>query len=272
VISAVSFAHSDRRASASVGQCRSKAGQMSPPPVAASAASPPRARVVKGTFQSEVTSRAVGATNRVVAILGKDTASDRAVRDALTGGRATPEVAAKAQRIRKILDEHRAYLRASGLDVGERRNYFPRQYDEHAIAADPNGFRAAVAGEYQAAGLSASDANDAARAFFEAATGIASRTGFADLSLSTSNVKGRTLPPSADQALEKWLVTDPREALARYFNRTTRLAEFTRRFGKNGELADEWFARMARQGWRRMTSPRCARILRAPPGPWACRA
>jgi len=215
------------------------------------ATDPGTGRVVKQTFETEWRTRTRGLTNRTMAILGKDIsdADARAVRDVLAGGRASsPEIADKAKRIRKILEAHHAYLKSAGVEVGKQANFFPRQYDEMAIRSDPNGFRQAVEGQYIKAGLSAADAQDAARAFTDEVLGQAT-VGFRNEALLSANsLKGRSLPASADAALAKWLVTDPRVALSRYFDRTTRVAEFTKRFGKNGELAAEWFARMARQG------------------------
>ena len=215
------------------------------------ASDPGTGRVVKATYESAVTSRRQGTTNRIFAVLGKgiDETTARQVRDAMTGGRAaSPEVAAQARQIRGILDEHHKYLKAAGVEVGRQENYFPRQYDEEAIRSDPAGFRTAVQKQYEVAGLKPADAADAARAFTDEVTGQATMGFRNEALLSANSLKDRSLPPSADAALAQWMVTDPRVALSRYIARTTRVAEFTRRFGKNGELAAEWFSRMARQG------------------------
>ena len=52
---------------------------------------------------------------------------------------------------------------------------------------------------------------------------------------SSAYTKGRTLPADADRMMQRWLVTDPVEALAGYFDGSTRHAEFVARFGPNGQ-------------------------------------
>lgn len=212
------------------------------------ATDPGTGRVVKGTYQTEVTSHAVGLTNRAVNVLGPSTGVDRAVRDALATGRTTnPDVAVKASRIRNLLDEQRAFMRESGVEVGEQKNYFPREYDEHTVAASRDDFLRDAAAEYEKTGLDATEAHNAAVAFFERITRV-TMPGWTPDTIGPTSTKARVLPASADDALARYMITDPRDVLARYFLRTTREAEFTRRFGKNGAEVTKWFEQMRRDG------------------------
>ncbi|MFT8247107.1 hypothetical protein [Roseomonas sp. BN140053] len=135
------------------------------------------------------------------------------------------------------------------MELGYTRGrYYPRMYDADRILADPEGFAEAAQRVYRRVGLNAADARAAAEDWIDRLSGVG--RGAADYAHTpTGNfTKGRALPADTDTLMRDWLVTDPRQALSHYFERTSRLAEFTRRFGKSGEKAEEMFTAMRRGG------------------------
>lgn len=60
--------------------------------------------------------------------------------------------------------------------------------------------------------------------------------------------KKRVLPPETDDIMRDYLVTNPLDALPIYFTKAASLAEFTRRFGKQGKKLTAWLKEAARAG------------------------
>jgi hypothetical protein len=210
---------------------------------------PGSGRRVAGGYQETADATARSLNNRVATILrsiGNDTAALGRVRDILTGTTPRGVTAAEraaAGRLRTLLDEHHAWLTkrlgSAEKEMGYvRGRYFPRRFDAEAIQADLDGFTADATALYRRMGLDAEQARMAADEWGNRVMGIGGGARYADTPAS-AYTKGRTLPPDADTLMRKWLVTDPREALAGYLEGSTRHAEFVSRFGPNGQKFDE---------------------------------
>ncbi|MCK8786604.1 hypothetical protein M0638_19700 [Roseomonas sp. NAR14] len=208
--------------------------------------------MVKETFQTAYEARAKSMLNRARNLMGEpgDAAADQRLRDLLTG-QARPRdaaEAAKAANVRRLLDDQRAYLAKAGVELGERRGYFPRIFDAERIMADSEAFAQDAAALYRKMGLNAADARRAAEDWLDRLAGVGRGAGEYGHTPTGNFTKGRQLPPEADAMLRRWMVTDPREALRTYFDRSSRMAEYTRRFGRSGEKVEELFSAMRRQG------------------------
>ncbi len=219
------------------------------------ATDPGTGRVVRETFESDFEGRAKAMMNRLGNLAGRDLddAGWERLRDLLTGT-ARPRDAAEAARVqsvRKLLDEQHAYLTKAGVDLGYvRGRYFPRVLDTETVLANSERFQADAAALYRRMGLGAADARQAAEDWFNRVLGVG--RGGRDYAHAPAGrfTKGRTLPSDADRLMRAWYATDPREALSIYFRSSSRIAEFTRRFGRNGEKADALFDAMLRKGVR----------------------
>ncbi len=211
------------------------------------ASDPGTGRLVRETFQSAYEARAKSMTNRLATVIRDlDDGALGRMRDALATGRGRDEVSG---RVRRLLDEQHDYLRKAGLDLGYvRGRYFPRVLDTDAVLVNRDAFLADAQSLYRRMGLDAANAREAAEEWFGRAAGLGGASRFADAPTGTAHTRGRALPPDADEMLRRWYVTDPRETLTRYFQNSSRNAEFVRRFGVNGKLADEAFDRMAKAG------------------------
>jgi hypothetical protein len=223
------------------------------------ATDPGSGTVSRAGYQETADAKVRQMGNRVANMLreiGDDSAALGRVRDILTGQTVRGATAAEktaASRLRGLLDEHHAWL-SKRLGSAEREmgyvrgRYFPRRFDSQAIQADLDGFTADASALYRRMGLDADTAKLAAEEWANRVMGVgAGASRYADTP-SGAFTKGRTLPPDADTAMRKWLVTDPREALAGYFESSTRHAEFVARFGPNGQKLDEAMAGMRKAG------------------------
>lgn len=210
---------------------------------------PGSGRAIRGGYQETADATARSLSNRVATVLrplGEDAASLGRVRDILTGNMprgATPAERTAAARLRTMLDDHHAWLSKrlgdAQRDMGYvRGRYFPRRFDAEAIQADLDGFVTDATALYRRMGLSVDQAKLAADEWANRVMGIGGGARYADTPAS-AYTKGRTLPPDADQAMRKWMVTDPRVALNDYFDGSVRHAEFVSRFGPNGQKFDE---------------------------------
>lgn len=213
------------------------------------ATDPGEGRKIGETYQTAFESQHARMANRLRNIVGKDAGETEwaALRDQLTGKKGMTET---ARRVRALLDEQHDYLKAAGLDLGYvKGRYFPRRYDVDKILADPDSFRADAEKFYRSRlGLSADEAAEAAGDWLARVSGVGPLYGHTPIS--AKHTKGRVLPPEADTDLARWLDTDTRNALDGYFRTTSRLAEFTRRFGPNGKKADEMFRAMLDAGMK----------------------
>jgi len=236
---------------------------------------PGRGRVVAQTFERAYEMRAGGMTNRLFNILGDKVKPEfeERIADILSGrkralaGSREEEV---ARRIRKLLDEQHKYLTEAGLDVGYvKGKYYPRVIDTDAVLKDPAGFKEKAAEVYRGMTGGAEDgvplpkmtpeeAAQAAEDWYARILGVSDGDFMSGLP-SSNHTKGRTLPAEADTILREFYITDPRANLTAYFRQTSRAAEFARRFGKNGEKAEELFNAMLKKG----VDPRDVNSLRA---------
>ena len=210
------------------------------------ATDPGSGRVVRAGFQQAAEERSRTLGNRLrntLAPLGDDVEALGRVRDLLTGGTprgmtSTEQVIAR--RLRNLLDEHHAWL-TKMLGSAERElgyvrgKYFPRRYNAEKVQADLAGFTADAETLYRSAGLEPDIARLAADEWANRLLGVGTGSARYGDTPTSSFTKGRTLPPNADEVMRRWLVTDPREALAAYFENSTRHAEFVSRFGPNAE-------------------------------------
>ncbi len=237
---------------------------------------PGRGRVVGQTYERAFEMRAGGMTNRLFNLLGEKVKPEFEARvaDILAGRRKAVAGSSEeemARRLRKLLDEQHKYMTEAGLDVGYvRGRYYPRVVDTEAVLANPAGFKEKAAEVYRsmvaAKGegpdaplpkMTPEEAEAAAEAWYGRILGVSDGAHPAGLP-GGSPTKGRTLPAEADKILEEFYIKDPRANLTAYFRQTSQAAEFTRRFGKNGEKADELFNSMLRKG----VPPRVVESLR----------
>jgi hypothetical protein len=212
---------------------------------------PGRGRVVEQTYERAVQMRAMGTANRLSNMLtGLSDAEVTKVGDVLAGRSRALSVskeATAAGRIRKLLDEQHDYLREAGVEVGYVKGYYPRVVDEDAVLKNADGFKTKAAEVYRKMGLSAEEATDAASDWYSRILGV-SDGAYASGLPSARHTKGRTLPAEADKILADFYVKDPRVNLTAYLRQTSRAAEFARRFGANGEKAEELFNAMLKKG------------------------
>jgi len=153
-------------------------------------------------------------------------------------------------RARRVLEETKAEAKTAGNVMGYvRGRYFPRLYDAERALKNTEGFLRDAGTVYRKMGLSAGEARLAAEDWLDRLAGVGrGAADFGHSPVSAKFTKGRELPADADQIMRDWLVTDARTALEGYFIRGSKAAEFTRRFGRNGEKAEEMFTAMFRQG------------------------
>lgn len=146
-----------------------------------------------------------------------------------------------AASIRTQLDETLRYLRDAGVDVGEVRNgYFPREYVLDRIFKDPEGFMRGAEQAYRETGLDAKKAAEAAKELHDSLVFGETGSVFTAEKGNTRApfLKGRSFGKQVDDPkhpLNRFLQDDPVLALSRYFERASRRAEITRRFGDKWE-------------------------------------
>ncbi len=224
---------------------------------------PGSGRLIDQPYEWAVQQNSMSFMNRMANALGRErnTEMDIEVGDILAGRKrmnTSTEAGKKAERLRNVLNEFHRYVKNAGVDFGFTRDYFPRMTDLDAVQADPDGAKAAAEKAYRDIGLDSETAKMAAEEWFERVTGI-KHGQLAVASLQSKFTKGRRWTARADQIMADYLVRDPREVLPTYIRQMARKAEFTRRFGENGEKLDEIFAALARQG----VHPKDMGIIRA---------
>lgn len=138
--------------------------------------------------------------------------------------------------IRTVLNEVNDYAREVGMDIGYRKNYFPRVYNKKLLRTD--------AGRRQAIDLFSSEGMDVVAAdetvskiLDEDGIVLSSETTFAPLQSPglPSWAKRRGLDFIDDNKLAPLLINDPRVALNSYIPHVVRRVEYTRLFGAQGE-------------------------------------
>lgn len=220
------------------------------------ASDPGSGRTVKQTYESAYTQRALGRINQLRDAFTPEQVKNmdfrEKVADVLSGRlRMIPdkEVARAAAEARRLLSEQYKYMVDAGVEVGFNKDYFPRVTDQAKILADPKGFMAAAEAAHKADGLPAKEAKQAAEDWYGREMGITdNRFAVAGASSASKATKGRVLSPRADKLMQDFYKRDVLEVLERYFRQTSRITEFQRRFGKNGEKANEMFNAMLKKG------------------------
>jgi len=165
----------------------------------------------------------------------------------------------EALKIKEILDENRQYLIDAGFDVGEVEGYFPRLYRYDHISANQADFLKRAAQAYRLTygdEITAEEAKGMAEAWLANALlnadGI--RVGNDDLALNyisqtapaPKNTKPRTLSKEADNLMRPFLEQDPYVAISGLIQRSTKMAEFNKRFGNYTDK--EWKAKLEKDG------------------------
>lgn len=222
------------------------------------ASQPGTNQAIKETYNEVLDRRPVQRLQQALNIFGKKQDNEAfmdAVADHLSGRKKAArgsEEFTVAGRIRRLLDQEYDYLTKSDVELGYvKENYYPRALDKQAVMNDPSAFMDRAADIYRKMGLGKTDAKEAAEEWYHRVLGVG-RNNFtvSDFGPDNKFTKGRKLPKEADTILKDFYITDPVENLATYFRQTTNRAEFTKRFGKNGEKADEMFDQMLREGVR----------------------
>lgn len=144
-----------------------------------------------------------------------------------------------AVKVIKLLNQHKNYLKSSGIEINEIDGYFPRVYDENKILEINSGFVEKATEAYIADGFLASEAKEKATAWLAnikmGSEGVsANGNDFVNLgspSSSANSLKSRSLGKEADNILRDFMVDDPVDVLQRHVISTTRKAEWEKRFG-----------------------------------------
>lgn len=159
-----------------------------------------------------------------------------------------------AEAVRKLLAAETKYHREAGLEVGVIKDgYFPLIADEAKVRSRPDAFKAKAEQAYRASGLGASEAKLAAENWTNhilLGDKIHTDTPFSrpGADAESSFMKGRSISKSGEDALSSFLLSDPRQVLARYLVSSTRRAELARRFGDNWSRWNEIEADIRAQG------------------------
>lgn len=179
-------------------------------------------------------------------------ATQRAIVDGLTGRSSAPgapKVGKVVEELREVLDDHHAYLTEAGVEVGYTPEFFPRDID--MLTVNNKGtpyFITQATKAYQAAGLDTGIAKRAASELLTKLEGYGDALIDLPYASTSSHLKGRTWPKEADDIMREFYVDDVAQNLSHYLSSTSHIAEFTRRFGRNGEGAEALFTAMRDQG------------------------
>src|SRR5262249_19331864 len=138
-----------------------------------------------------------------------------------------------ATKIAQWFKEERDYMRAAGVDIGDVKNYYAREFDRSKIIANKEGFIGDATRAYMEMGVSREEAERAADAlWFRRAYGADGTPG-SDLGGGGKPLflKGRELTPEAWKHLDEWRLASVMDTMEAYLMRSTRVAEIQRRFG-----------------------------------------
>jgi hypothetical protein len=146
--------------------------------------------------------------------------------------RSDPESKAASEIASMLKDLHK-YMTDAGVDVGQVKNgYFPREPDVQAVMKDHDGFVTQATKAYQATGLNAKDAKEAANKWLSnilyGGSGVPVRTNSGTV---PSFVQSRVLTKQADEILKDYYQRDVDLVLGSYISRAAKRAEIARRFG-----------------------------------------
>jgi hypothetical protein len=169
----------------------------------------------------------------------------------ITGGK--PATAA-AKAIDTALKDALKHMKDAGVDVGEVRNYFPREFDKRLVSQRPKAeFVDALAHEYRRQGLSATDAHASAEALYnqqmfgEQNSLYVGGKGAGPAPFLKGRVFGAAVD-SPSHPLNKFLVRDPMQVLPKYLMAAAKRAEIAKRFGDNFSQWDEIAAKITKEG------------------------
>lgn len=142
------------------------------------------------------------------------------------------DVGKVAAKIEKWLADERKYQMDAGAELGEQKNYFPREYDKAKLIPRQADFVRDATKAYEAMGLSGEDARQAAEAFwYRRAYGSEGSPSFKPEGGNAAFTKARELTPEAAEHLRAWRTESIGDTLNAYLMRSTRRAEIARRFG-----------------------------------------
>lgn len=137
-----------------------------------------------------------------------------------------------AAKIEKWLAAERDYQMKAGAELGEQKNYFPREYDKAKIIPRQADFVKDATRAYEAMGLRGDEAKQAAEAFwYRRAYGSEGSPSFKPEGGKAAFTKARELTPEAAEHLRTWRTAEIGDTLNAYLMRSTRRAEIARRFG-----------------------------------------
>lgn len=149
-----------------------------------------------------------------------------------------------AAAIRKMLDDEFKYLKDAGVDVGEVKGYWPRITDPQAVMRDQGGFLAAASRQYLKDGLAKNktDADEKANAWLMSielghagakkdGTDFVMLGGTPNANFAKERVFSNSIEKDASNPLNRFYLKDPVDVLTQHFMRTSRRAEWARRFG-----------------------------------------
>jgi hypothetical protein len=152
---------------------------------------------------------------------------------------------APAKSIKSALDDALKHMKDSGVDVGEVKNYFPREFDQRLVSQRPKTeFVDALAYEYRRQGLSKDDAHASAEALYNVTLFGEQSSMFTGSKGSgpAPFLKGRVFGAAVDQPshpLNRFLVRDPMQVLPKYLMAAAKRAEIAKRFGDNFSKWDD---------------------------------
>ena len=149
-----------------------------------------------------------------------------------------------AAAIRKMLDDEFKYLKDAGVDVGEVKGYWPRITDPQAVLRDQGGFLAAASRQYLKDGLAKNktEADAMANAWLMSielghlgatkdGTDFVMLGGTPNANFAKERVFSNSIEKDASNPLNRFYLKDPVDVLTQHFMRTSRRAEWARRFG-----------------------------------------
>lgn len=213
-----------------------------------------KAEATGEVYHSAVMSQANIWSNRLAKAFESLSESDlqQAVAQVRSGKIGVGKVGKAAAEMRATLDDALKTMKAAGVDVGDVKNYFPREFDMRRVLSDPDTFMRAVEQAYREQGMSAKDAQGSARALHD--TIAYGESGW--FSPETRNIgapflKERVFGPQVDQAahpLNKFLVDDPVASLGSYFHRAAQRTEIAKRFGDKFSKWDDMVKSMRGEG------------------------